>query len=87
MEKDCMQINVMRNVPKLNFQNAKVWILLYFFIIIFFLLLYSFLSLYFFILKLGLNMVIPGETPLPPNHELPLRLQNFNVDSKADEDV
>ena len=55
-------------------------------IIIFFLLLYSFLSLYFFILKLGLNMVIPGETPLPPNHELPLRLQNFNVDSK-DEDV
>ena len=31
-------------------------------------------------------MVIPGETPLPPNHELPLRLQNFNVDSK-DEDV
>ena len=34
----------------------------------------------------GLNMVIPGETPLPPNHELPLRLQNFNVDSK-DEDV
>ena len=26
----------------------------------------------------GLNMVIPGKTPLPPNKELPLRLQNID---------
>lgn len=31
-------------------------------------------------------MVIPGETPLPPNHELPLRLQNVGLESN-DEDV
>ena len=32
----------------------------------------------------GLNMVIPGKTPLPPNKELPLRLQNvdMNVDNE-----
>ena len=34
----------------------------------------------------GLNMVIPGETPLPPNHELPLRLQNVGQETE-DEDV
>ena len=28
----------------------------------------------------GLNMVIPGKTPLPPNEELPLRLQNVDQD-------
>merc|ERR1712029_817261 len=28
----------------------------------------------------GLNMVIPGKTPLPPNKELPLRLQNVDLD-------
>jgi hypothetical protein len=28
----------------------------------------------------GLNMVIPGKTPLPPNKELPQRLQNFGQD-------
>ena len=33
----------------------------------------------------GLNMVIPGKTPLPPNKELPLRLQtvgNQELDNK-----
>ena len=28
----------------------------------------------------GLNMVIPGKTPLPPNKELPLRLQTVDSD-------
>ena len=28
----------------------------------------------------GLNIVIPGKTPLPPNKELPLRLQNVDSD-------
>ena len=27
----------------------------------------------------GLNVVIPGKTPLPPNKELPLRLQNVDA--------
>ena len=26
----------------------------------------------------GLNMVIPGKTPLPPNKELPIRLQSVD---------
>ena len=30
----------------------------------------------------GLNMVIPGKTPLPPNKELPLRLQNVDLDAQ-----
>lgn len=36
----------------------------------------------------GLNMVIPGKTPLPPNKELPLRLQNVDLESDmSDDDV
>ena len=37
----------------------------------------------------GLNMVIPGKTPLPPNKELPLRLQNvdLNVQDSLDENI
>ena len=35
----------------------------------------------------GLNMVIPGKTPLPPNKELPLRLQNLSGDNEDDNSV
>ena len=34
----------------------------------------------------GLNMVIPGKTPLPPNKELPLRLQNVATGDEISDD-
>ena len=34
----------------------------------------------------GLNMVIPGKTPLPPNKELPLRLQTVGDQDLSSED-
>lgn len=35
----------------------------------------------------GLNAVIPGKTPLPPNKELPTRLQNVEIAQEIDEDL
>ena len=34
----------------------------------------------------GLNMVIPGKTPLPPNKELPLRLQTVGDQDLSSDD-
>ena len=34
----------------------------------------------------GLNMIIPGKTPLPPNKELPLRLQTVGDQDLSSED-